>query len=305
MFDCPFHSKGKRQDTASFGVQVETGGWNCFNPECGRKGPSIQSLYARLTGTAEEQVETLFPKDLGATDDLRRRLTSSNPQAAARALAPFPKVASIQDHEAARAYMRGRRIPESVWAKLGLGYCPDARMAGEYGTRTTMGGRRIVFPIRLPDGSMGFLGRSIGADPVSKWRPIENTGTFFYDPLGLIGSGAREAVLIEGEFSLAACVRESLPPLGCFGSRIGRDRFHLLHQFDRIVTLFDGDKAGREGQRASFAEAPADLRRKLVAIELPEGHDPASLPAGFGNAVRAKLSHVTSFAETLKGRLHA
>lgn len=304
IFDCPFHSKGQKQATPSFGVQVETGEWNCFNPTCGRKGPTIQALYSALTGIPEAEASVVFPTDLGATDDLRRRLGASPTALKPVSMAPFPLVGLISDHAEAVAYMARRKIPDMVWNKMGIRYCAAPRMASAYDAKTTVGGRRIVFPIHFPDGGIGFMGRSIGKDQMPKWRPIENTDLFFYDPLRLLGSNCREVVLVEGEFDVAACIREGLPAMGCFGARLGFERIHLLQQFDKIMLLFDGDGPGYDGVSASFANHGSVLKGKLFNFPTPDGYDPAKLPVGFGSAVRAKLTEKISFADTLKGKLH-
>jgi len=303
-FDCPFHSPDQRQDTPSFGIRIETGQWNCFNPACGRKGPTIQALYAALTGVPEEEAQAVFPSDLGATDDLRARLNGKVDPHDPQIMAPYPQTIAIRNSPEAVAYMKHRGIPEQVWDRLELAYAFDKRLAASLDGKTAMHGKRIIFPIVLPNGRRGFMGRSIHEDPVPKWRPIENTGTFFYDPLRLIGSKAREVVLVEGEFDLAACVRENLPTMGSFGANIGADRIHLLEQFDRIVLFYDGDQAGRDGMKRAVAESRKVLGERLMTIECPWGYDPAKLPIGFGRTIDAHLKKKVSFLDTLKGRIH-
>ena len=46
---CPFHE----DHTPSFGVNIESGGYNCFG--CGAKGGSIVHFYARLKGISYRQ----------------------------------------------------------------------------------------------------------------------------------------------------------------------------------------------------------------------------------------------------------
>lgn len=306
-FDCPFHSKGKRQETPSFGVEAETGEWNCFNPSCGRRGPTVQVLYAYLTGTAEAEVEAIFPQDFGATDDLRRKL-SSGEDLSPRPMAPYPATIDISDSPEARAYMERRRIPRAIWERLGLRYCPAERIRSSFDDNNTVGGRRIIFPIKLPGGRFGFMGRSIGEDRVPKWRPISNTFGVFYDPLGMLDPspvmGNDCAVLVEGEFDLAACVREGLPVISCLGARLGIERAPLLEKFNRVMLLFDGNKAGREGRARAVYECGRLLGHRLCWFDIPEGYDPGSLPLNFGAAIKARLAHRPSFSDTLKGRLH-
>jgi DNA primase len=126
----------------------------------------------------------------------------------------------------------------------------------------------------------------------------------FYDPLGLL-SNPTDVVLVEGEFSLAACVREGLPTMGCFGSNLGPWRAAALQRFNSVLILFDGDKAGNEGRMLAFAEHGQLLKGKLRSFKLPDGHDPASVPSGFGPTIRAKLTETVPFFDTLRGRLNA
>ena len=187
MFDCPFHSSNKRQDTPSFGIHIETGEWNCFNPMCGMKGPSVQVLFSRLTGIPEEEANIMIPAGLGATDDLRRRLAGIQDDEATIPMAPFPATVPIEDAPEAAAYMKRRGIPPEVWARLGLRYAPADRLKSDHAVNgPTVSGKRIIFPIELPD-SRGFMGRSLVDNcDIPKWRPIANAGPIFYDPLGIL-----------------------------------------------------------------------------------------------------------------------
>lgn len=308
VFDCPFHSAGKRQATPSFGVHAQNGKWNCFNKSCGRKGTSIQALYAALTGTATAEAEAIYPKDLGATDDIRAKLSARAGKDVPQPMAPYPRTVPIESDPAALAYMRARKIPRHTWEAMGAAYAPDARLASSFSGRGTVGGRRIIIPIRLSGGAMGFMGRSIGEDPTPKWRPISNAGKVLYDPMGLMElpptSAFRAIVLVEGEFDSGACMREGLPVAGCLQAYLSYEKAVLLQSFDKIITMFDGDKAGRDGTSLVFADHGRMLKGKLASFRLPDGYDPASLPAGFGAAVWAKIREKPSFADALKGKLH-
>lgn len=304
-FDCPFHSKGKRQSTPSFGVHVETGEWNCFNPTCARKGPSIQALYAALTGKPQDEVEAMFPADAGATDDIRAKLKAEPDKDLPAPMAPFPRTVPIQSDAAAATYMASRRIPQKVWEAMGLSFAPAPRLAAGFTGSATFGGRRIIFPIELP-GAMGFMGRAIGPDRTAKWRPISNVGKLFYDPLGILKRPIppQNVVLVEGEFDVAACIRESLDVLGCFRAGVGPEIAPVLQRFDRVMTMFDGDKAGWEATVAFQAAHGKMLRGRILTYRLQQNADPAGLPIGFGQAVRAKFNEKVSFADSLRSRLH-
>ena len=307
MFDCPFHSSNKRQDTPSFGIHIETGEWNCFNPMCGMKGPSVQVLFSRLTGIPEEEANIMIPAGLGATDDLRRKLAGIKDEEATAPMAPYPVTTLIGDTPAAVAYMKRRVIPAEVWERLGLCFAAADRMRSDFVVGgPTVSGNRIIFPIELEDGK-GFMGRSlVDSCDIPKWRPIANTGPIFYDPLGILTGiySTSWVLLVEGEFDAAACVREGLPVLGCFGSKIGLEKAVQLQAFDRIVTLFDGDSAGIEGAKQFMDQFGAILTGRIKTTSLPTHMDPAKLPVGFGDAIRKMATVKTSFSDRLKGKLH-
>jgi hypothetical protein len=309
MFDCPFHSPGKRQSTPSFGIEVNTGEWNCYNPGCGRKGPRIQILLSVLTGVPEEEANVLVPPTLGATKELRRRLGKDRDplEGPPRLLAPWPKMKLIYDDADAKAYMAHRRIPPWVWDRLRLQYAHEPRIQSGFKKGPTIGGRRIVFPMVMGSTGIGFMARSIARDPLEKWRPISSTEEMFYDPLGFVAGGDTWPLvfLVEGEFSLAACVREGLPVICTLGSTVSAWKAAQLQRFDRIVPLFDADAAGRKGRDNLWHHHGAALKGRLVNVpDFPEGHDPASVPPGFGPGLLHYVGKVHKFSDRLKRALH-
>lgn len=316
IYDCPFHSAGKRQDTASFGVHATTGAWNCYNPDCHSRGPEIYSLYAALTGIKIRAAKAILPRvDQPVVNEIRQKLTAGVSDVP-EPLAPLPHTVFIYDNPEATDYMASRRIPHRVWNDLGLMYAPDARIPSAYLAETggrvpTVTGRRIVFPMRLPGGKTGYMGRSIDANAkVAKFRPISNLANYFYDPLGILDNPGehKRVFLVEGEFSLAACVREGLPAVCTLGSSLGAGRLKALYGFDSIVVFYDGDQAGQAGAADILASArrlDPTFARRIEVVKTSFNQDPANLPTGFGKMFfKTTEVRTASLVDRFRRRLH-
>lgn len=299
IYDCPFHSPGKRQDTASFGVHSDTGEWNCFG--CHRRGPSIDALYSVLTGIPVKAAQAILPRPAqpGIKDVLAKlKVAALVPEP----MEAFPRTVAIAQSKEATAYMHRRGIPPWVWDKLGLLYaCANQKL-----------GRRIIFPMALPGGKVGFMGRAIDAsEKIQKFRPISNLENYFYDPLGVLAPGGNRemVVVVEGEFSLAACVREKLPAVCPLGSSLGAVRLQMLYGFETVYSFFDGDEAGHDGTQKILAAArklDPVFAHRIQVLKMPRGQDPATLPPGFGDQIRARQvggGHTPTLLETLQRKM--
>ena len=182
---------------------------------------------------------------------------------------------------------------------------------------------RLMFPVSDTQGRIvAFSGRALPPPEVSQasgGRPpdgespakyINSPQTPLYDK-GKLLFGLWEgrvpirregwALLCEGNFDVVclhgAGLDTAVAPLG---TALTSDQAALLRRFaDRVVLLFDGDKAGRKAVRAAFAIlAAANLPARVVA--LPEGHDPDSFLREHGvDALRQRIENAPGIVEHL------
>ena len=299
MFSCPFrHNHGGKvqQDTPSFSVNTTNGAWLCFNPACGEKGRSIHTLYAKLTGELVDKVEEDLGKVEIGTNDIRKRLLSRPEDVEPEMIGQFPGTDAITTFKRASDYMISRSIPPNVWERL---HCSYHRLG--YG-----GVDRIIFPLYWNGTLVGYSARAIGKVKEMKlYRPVKNIGHMFYDPLDLLGDAKYigPVFLVEGEFDVAACVRENLPVMGCFQANIGEARAHYLQKFGSITLAFDGDDAGMTGSYKAI-KAVGHLfpgRMRIQRMDDGGAKDPGEMPVGFGPRWMARLEDPSTFISTNGG----
>ena len=103
--------------------------------------------------------------------------------------------------------------------------------------------------------------------------------TFLYNVLALHQQSDVVAVC-EGELDALVCTVQGIPAVGVPGATQWQPHWRrLFEDYDQIIVLGDGDKAGRE-----FAKAVLDRIHGAESRVLPEGHDVNSYVLEFGTA---------------------
>lgn len=152
---------------------------------------------------------------------------------------------------------------------------------------------RLMFPISDPHGRIvAFSGRLI-ADPPGKAPSAEPGPKYVNSPetalykKGEILYGLYEgrvalrregvAVLCEGNFDLVALHQAGFEnAVAPMGTALTPEQSKLLRRYaDKVVLLFDGDKAGRKAVHAAYGPLRDAAISAQVAV-LPEGEDPDS-----------------------------
>ena len=204
-------------------------------------------------------------------------------EAAALAAAPMP------------SYAHARGISEATYRRWGLGH--DERR------------RRLVFPVRWPDGRLaGFTARLYWDKP---WcyrcgaTIVDEAGhprhqcpqcrawyTKYYHTYGmpkgqlLYGAHLHRAgepvVLVEGPTDAIALAELGVrAPMAALGAAITREQLALAAQMagdQPVYACGDGDAAGR-AMNAEVARAFAGTATRVVVVALPEGRDPGGATA--------------------------
>ena len=214
--------------------------------------------------------------------------------------------------DAERQFVRERDIHGPDVKKWLIGYCnsyqihkdigcteQDLLDAGVYGKSKegkvhNMFYRRILFPIfDINNKVVSFGGRTL--DPEEKSKYVNTPETTLYDKsktlYGLNNAKtairkAREVIVVEGYTDVIKQHQQ-----GCHnvvascGTAFTVSNFNALRKLaDKIVLMYDGDKAGRNSMYKTITEQRESIQHVLVA-PLPEGEDPGSLTP-------EKLSHV-------------
>jgi DNA primase len=213
---------------------------------------------------------------------------------------------------AARKMISDRGIDDGTATRYRLGYAPDAwdgllehlrekrvspREVEEVGLaipRKTGSGyydrfrNRLVFTVTDPSGHpIAFSARSLGEGDADGAKYINSPETAEYHKgrvlFGLhqarvAMSKAREAILVEGNFDVLSMARAGVENVVApLGTALTEEHAAILRRrVERVVVLFDGDKAGRAAAARAF---PMLARAGLAAYHapLPDGEDPDSL----------------------------
>ncbi len=295
-YDCPFHGLGKQQDTPSFAVRVDTGQFNCFNPECSGKGPNIYVLYSKLTGVPLWQVKEMLGQiviPIDALDDVIKGLRpSAGGPLGLRLQKPWPQTIPVTDSPEATRYLTGRGIPQNIWEKAGIKFYRGEYLPEPEDVSPKVKGNRIIFPIYYWDQLLvGYSSRSLIPDDVLKYyRPVDNIGKWFYNPFMVGPEMSDSIVLCEGEVDVLAFLREDIPAWGCFGSSFSNEQADAVSAFKTVYFAFDIDTAGIAGMKKAVKRFEGKTS-KLRFVKFPK-KDAAEMPIGFGKDFQTWVSDI-------------
>ncbi len=239
---------------------------------------------------------------------------------------------------AARAYLERRGLPDSEWARFGLGFAPAGRTAlKDYlvskGARPPElveaglliapedGGApydrfrdRIIFPITDGRGRVvSFGGRAM--DPQARAKYLNGPDTSLFDK-GHVLYGLPEArkllhaggdgaplVVVEGYMDVIACQRAGVAAVAAMGTALTESQMELLWRLHGEPTLcFDGDRAGRLAAGRALDRALPLLRpgRSFRFTAVVGGKDPDDILREQGPAaLKAQLADSIPFVEAL------
>ena len=212
--------------------------------------------------------------------------------------------------EPCRLYLRERALGPEAVERFGLGFAParwdglgqelaqrgvDAKVAERVGLlmpRKSARGHydrfraRLMFPIRSISGEViGFSGRDVsGADDAPKYLNSPESPVFtkgdnlfgLYEARRALRTRG-EAIVVEGNVDLVRLsvsgFEHVVAPLG---TALTEAQCRLLSRFsERVVLLYDGDKAGRAATLKAIPTAMA-AGLQVAVVALPDGDDPDS-----------------------------
>lgn len=193
----------------------------------------------------------------------------------------------------ARAYLARRGIHDpAVIARMRIGYAPGACLRGylqrlgydrrvlfESGLVNERGRDAFFRCLTFPLEQAGNLyGRSIIASGICRHRFLPGSKGGLYGWQQALAFP--RVILVEGLFDLAALWQSGFDnAVAALGSHLNNLQLSELCQGERVIYIcFDADRNG-SGQRASH-RLSVQLRHagvEALRVELPRGHDPASL----------------------------
>ncbi|NIM04909.1 MAG: DNA primase [Armatimonadetes bacterium] len=303
---CPFHS----EKSPSFYVDPDKGLWHCFG--C-KAGGDVFRFVELSMGLSFPEAAQWLARRLGG--EFRRRSTAQTSETQrladmnSEAAGFFRRMLFAQEGEAARAYLEERGLSSEEAIRFGLGYAPQdwSRLfdllrdkgfgeqeifrSGLCLSRPSGGGydrfrNRLIFSIfDTQQRIVGFGGRALAEEDEPKYlnspeTPLFQKGRTLY---GLswasraIASRQR-AVVVEGYFDLIRChlcgIEEAVATLG---TALTAAHLVLLRRrrTEKVFLAFDADSAGLRAALRS-REIGAEAEVKVLAAELPAGHDPDS-----------------------------
>ncbi len=299
---CPFHE----EKTPSFTVFDDR--YFCFG--CKASGDVIDFVRKTSDSSFLDAVHLLGAKYGIDTDGLRKDKKKSAPrQAMHEALL---KARDIFHHnlktaagQQACAYLRGRDVSDAEIADSKIGYALPAPFALReqlhrqgVASATAVAAslvsdkgdffrNRIMFPIYDARGQVvGFGGRTLDRHSRIKYlNSRENE--LFHKSRVLFGlwhaaqaiAAQKTAIVVEGYFDWLALQRAGIKHcVACMGTALTAAQMRLLpRHIDKVILLFDGDRAGLEAARQGLPLTFAFPHLSIKAAPLAQGHDPDSL----------------------------
>ncbi|WP_346796093.1 DNA primase [Halomonas sp. Bachu 37] len=312
---CPFH----QEKTPSFTVSADKQFYHCFG--CGAHGNALRFLMEYDKLPFPEAVENMagrlgldVPRE-GADDPhakMREKKRKEGVNLLELAASFYRERLVMQEGNAARAYLDGRRLSPEVVKTYGIGYAPaqwealkhhlSERGIGEpvqveYGLliQHEDSGRtydrfrdRVMFPIRdLRGRTIAFGGRVLGEGKPkylnSPETPVFHKGRELYGLYEARQADSRleQVVIVEGYMDVVALAQYGIHhAVATLGTATSEDHLKRLFRLvSRVVFCFDGDRAGRQAaSRALETVLPLMIDgREARFLFLPEGEDPDTL----------------------------
>lgn len=254
---CPIH---RGDNPNAFTVHRERNIWRCFT-RCDAGGDVVE-LARRLEGGSYRAAATCLAGLVGAaTPEWHTRTLPARP----RPFQPFTRQLPL---DSTACFLAHKGIRPEIASRFQVGaFYGRGMLAGCIAVR-------IFDPKGMP---LGYAGRRLDpemARTYGKWKfpcclPRNTLLYGYHHALHLLHCGV---VLVECPWGVLRLAQLGIPAVALLGAHLAPAQHGLLRDLPRVVTLMDGDKAGRN--------AATTIRQRLpnvAVIDLPDGLDPDDL----------------------------
>lgn len=234
---CPFHDNRR---TPSFAIDMTTGEYYCFNPDCGKFGHGLVDLVRWLGKKTEPEARRLISKRGGEVKFNVQNILDKIWEDKSLPYFPQMKIDELKTNfwnsAEARDYMYGRGFNNQTLTEFEVGYSDVRKM--------------VVVPVHDHEGSpVGLVGRSTeGKRHHNSKKLPRNEVLFNLHRAKRVGA---TVVVVESQFDAMRVHQVGHPNVvAILGSSLSKIHYSLLDRhFSRIIIMTDSDAAGRKAGR--------------------------------------------------------
>jgi len=215
MMSCPFHE----DKNPSFGINVDTGSWNCFS--CGRKGRDIKSLSKELNMPELEKYFSYHSySDL--SNYVKNKLGNKKQENLTNG---FSYLIDYYKSNYTHEYLNSRGITLDIAEKFNIGYDRE--------------NNALTFPVYTYDNKfLGFTYRYLEGN--FRYKHEFNKSVTLYGSQFLT---KYDIILVEGNIDVLKAYSLGFKNVvGLMGTKINETQINLLKKFgERIIIALDDD----------------------------------------------------------------
>lgn len=289
---CPLPSHSSAASDESFGVHTGKNAWACQSQSCitarnGKRGGNILDFVSIQEQCslrdAAIKLATWFNVSSGTGESQPgKQLARSNPS---QLVAEREKDGEVTDDilpdaenkplgfalrniDHSHPYLTARGISKEIAEQFGVGF---------FAGKGSMAGR-IIIPIHSRKGELvAYAGRSIDeSEPKYKFPGGFRKSLELFNLHRALAARTGYVIVTEGFFdAMKVTAAGYASVVALMGASMSEVQEKLLADFRRVVLLFDGDEAGREGTRTTALRLM--LHTFVKAINLPDTKQPDQL----------------------------
>lgn len=266
---CPIH-RGQRDD--SFRANLTKNVFQCF--ACQARG-NVLDFVAAMEQCSIREAALRLQQWFGVAASGRRLQTAAAGSQKGELVrkeegSNLPLRFALTGVERNHPYLAQRGVDPAIAGEFDVGF---------YGGSGLMSGR-IVFPIRNLHGQLvAYAGRALDDRPPKYTLPAGfRKGLELFNLHRVVAAGDRTVIVVEGYFDCMRVHQAGFPrAVALMGSSLSAaQESGLLHHFEQIVLMLDGDSAGRAASEVIATRLSSS--RSVSVVRVPDGSQPDQLP---------------------------